>query len=287
MPMSIVGTLDGVPFTFRPTFGLYSDNTPYAKGLPPEGMKIEDIFIFQSSLQDFVTCILYIESNIGRFWQSRLVIPFYPGARQDRGNPEGDVLRTKSFVTSIVDRLYPNFAIGTEVVVFDMHSPVSNPERLVNITPAAIIAANPNFNPTPGYYDLIIAPDKGARERAEEVGAIFHTPVVVAEKVRDLSSGLITSYNIGPGFEGLVYEPNKVLVIDDICDGGATFRILADNLPKSTEKHLWVTHGLFSRGIEHLQHNNGYDHIITTNSVYKERGHHGVTVIDLFPGVEL
>ena len=287
MPMSIVGTLDGAPFTFRPEFGLYSDNTPYAKGLPPEGMEIIDVFIRQSSLQDFVACMLYLDSNVTLFWNARLVIPFYPGARQDRRNVEGDVLRTKSFVTSLVDRVMYHF---TEVVVFDMHSDQSNPDGLVNIRPAEIfrscIQRGIKVNPTPFFYDAVVAPDHGARERAQEVADLYHIPLIVAEKVRDLSTGRIIEYNIDTAYEALAYEPKKILVVDDICDGGATFNILAKSLPADTVRHLFVTHGLFSRGLYELADN--YDRIITTNSVFAEKNTlASLTVIDLFPGVEL
>jgi ribose-phosphate pyrophosphokinase len=277
MTVYLVGSLDGEPITFAPKQGLYSDNTPWMKGYPPKGMQIDDVFIMQSSLQDFVASMMYVRAALNTMTEkTRLVIPFYPGARQDHPSTIGDVLGTKGFVTQWVNELEPFFA---EIVVFDMHSERLNPRRLRNITPAEIIAANPGFNPTPGYYDTIIAPDHGATARAEEVGALFHTPVIVADKIRDLSNGRITHYEIDTSQT----EMKKVLVVDDICDGGATFEILADSLPIGTERHLFVTHGLFSRGTDNLL--SWYDRIITTNSVYRESGHKRISVIDLFPGV--
>lgn len=284
MSIHFSGTLDGVPFVYTPEFGLYPDNTPWAKGLPPKDMHVADIFIFQSSLADFVASMLYLESMLlyRDLNLPRLVIPFYPASRQDRSNIEGDLLQTKGYVSSLIDRISSNFS---EVVTFDMHSNLRNPWGLVNVQPSEIIYGftgrqGGSINPTPGYYDTVIAPDHGARYRAEAVAALYHTPVVVAEKVRDLSTGRITHYAI----DNSVTEMAKVLVIDDICDGGATFEILADSLPYQTEKHLFVTHGLFSRGVGALA--SRYDHIITTNSIRQE-SHHGVQVIDLFPGVDL
>jgi ribose-phosphate pyrophosphokinase len=277
MTVYLVGSLDGEPITFAPKKGLYSDNTPWMKGFPPNDMQIDDVFIMQSSLQDFVADVLYVRATLSVMTENtRLVIPFYPGARQDHPSTIGDTLHTKHFVSRMVNELAPFFS---EIVVFDMHSDRANPDKLRNITPAEIIAANPGFNPTPGYYDTIIAPDHGATARAEEVGAIFHTPVIVADKIRDLSNGRITHYEIDTSQT----EMKKVLVVDDICDGGATFDILAKSLPLTTEKHLFVTHGLFSRGTRDLL--SQYDRIITTNSVYRERGHNRISVIDLFPGV--
>jgi ribose-phosphate pyrophosphokinase len=248
MPISLIGSLNGEPFTFRPEAGLYSDNTPWMKGLPPAEMDIEAVVIRQSNLQDFMACLMYASSfeTEGTTEKPSLVIPFFPGARQDRSNPTGDVLNTKAWMSWLVDDISDHFC---EVLVFDMHSPKNNPKKIVNVTPAQIMVAATNLgiktNPTEGYYDTIIAPDHGARARAEEIGALYHTPVIVADKVRDVSTGYITHYEIDT--TQTVME--KVLVVDDICDGGATFKILAESLPDKAEKHLFVTHGLFSRGI--------------------------------------
>ncbi len=286
MSLTLVGTLDGWTHSYSPEFGLYSDNTPWVKGIPPEGMEIDSIVIRQNSLSDFLASIMYIESIANGGWFDDLVpdlwIPFFPGARQDRSNPTGDVLGTKSYLAHLVADLGQ---FVNDFVVFDLHSDKGfMPKRTVNITAGQIIAGATargiSINPTPGYYDTIIAPDHGAVARAEIVGSLYHTPVLVAEKVRDVSDGRIVSYTLPEPVSAL----NKVLVVDDICDGGATFEILAKSLPATTEKHLFVTHGLFSRGVVHLKHH--YEHIITTNSVYRESGV-GVQVIDLFPGVAL
>jgi ribose-phosphate pyrophosphokinase len=253
------------------------------KGLPPAAMDVEAVVIRQSNLQDFMACLMYAGSvyTEGTELAPSLVIPFYPGARQDRANPTGDVLNTKAWVSDMVDDISGYFS---EVLVFDMHSPKNDPLGLVNVTPAAIMVAASKMgvktNPTEGYYDTIIAPDHGAKERAEEVGAIFHTPVVVADKVRDVTDGRIVNYSI----DTTQTEMKKVLVVDDICDGGMTFKILADSIPVDTEKHLFVTHGIFARNAEAMLLTR-YSNIITTNSVYPEKGNPRITVIDLFEGL--
>jgi ribose-phosphate pyrophosphokinase len=288
MTIHLTGSLNGEPTSFAPTQGLYPDNTPWVKGTPDLDFHVEDIFIRQINLQDFVASLMYVDalSNwYGAIWANRpkprLVIPFFPCARQDRNNFDGgDALNSKAFIMRMLEPYAPLF---DGIWTFDMHSENWNRPFLRNIEPAAIffgaIKQGIMINPTPGYYDTIIAPDKGAIDRAKNVAAIFHTPLVVADKVRDLSTGQITHYEI-PRIDGA----SKVLVIDDICDGGATFELLAKALPVACERHLYVTHGLFSRGTKHLLE--AYDEIITTNSVYRETGKPMITVIDLFPGVE-
>ena len=75
-------------------------------------------------------------------------------------------------------------------------------------------------------------------------------PFLHGEKVRDQLSGKITSYELKGKPEGM-----NVMIVDDICDGGATFVILAKALYEggAKEVNLFVTHGIFSKGLEPLK----------------------------------
>lgn len=81
--------------------------------------------------------------------------------------------------------------------------------------------------------------------------------------------GHITDYKIySNGFD---MTNKKLLVIDDICDGGGTFVLLANELKKHnpTRFSLFVTHGIFSKGVEVL-YDAGYSSVITTDSLFDE-----------------
>jgi ribose-phosphate pyrophosphokinase len=57
-----------------------------------------------------------------------------------------------------------------------------------------------------------------------------------------------------------------VLVVDDLCDGGATFLALADALADVVaDAGLYVSHGVFSKGLDALL--GRYGRIITTDSI--------------------
>jgi phosphoribosylpyrophosphate synthetase len=59
-------------------------------------------------------------------------------------------------------------------------------------------------------------------------------------------------------------------LIDDLCDGGMTFKLIADCLKKEVpnrEKNIVVTHMVNPKGIETLSAN--YDNVTFTNS-YKD-----------------
>lgn len=95
-------------------------------------------------------------------------------------------------------------------------------------------------------YPLLCYPDAGAGEKYD---LIVGLPMIYGEKTRDQLTGTITDYT-------LVASPGgkSVLIVDDICDGGATFVILAKVLFEAGAKevNLFVTHGIFSKGLQPL-----------------------------------
>lgn len=88
---------------------------------------------------------------------------------------------------------------------------------------------------------VIVYPDAGAVRK----NCVDTKTSVYGQKVRD-ENGLITGYELVNAH--LLDENSIVYVVDDICDGGRTFIELAKVLPKVKEKHLRVTHGIFSKG---------------------------------------
>jgi len=71
----------------------------------------------------------------------------------------------------------------------------------------------------------------------------------MVKKTRDQSTGHITDYKLSGEVEG-----KSVLIVDDICDGGMTFKLLAEELMEAGAVHinLYVTHGIFSKGLRTL-----------------------------------
>lgn len=93
-------------------------------------------------------------------------------------------------------------------------------------------------------------PDKGAVTKYTKVyNDLVGDAYIYGEKIRDQLTGNITSYKI----IGEAYGEN-VLIIDDICDGGATFKLLAKDLLAAGANSvvLFVTHGIFSKGVRTL-----------------------------------
>lgn len=200
-----------------------------------------------------------------------LVLPNFPGARQDRRNFDGDVLFSAKYYAKIVN------SVGFESVhTLDPHSDVvpalldrCTVHNVGMILQYAGLQGNSSFF---GDYDYVIAPDAGASKRAGIMAKQLGIPVVQAWKKRDTATGKLTGFGMENVMKG------RVLVVDDMCDGGGTFLGLADVLDSQGHiADLYVTHGLFTQGTEKLRQR--YENIITTNSTGSEKL--GAKVIDV------
>lgn len=199
-------------------------------------------------------------------------LPYIPGARADRGLPFGADVYATFFNGLFLDGVF----------VLDPHSPVA-PDRFLNSEMEG--GAGNNVFEVPFEHIIkkeiqdgasdskrqpyvgVIAPDKGAHERASRAARVMGVPVYTAGKTRDFETGKLTGFHM----EDELPEEGKFLIVDDICDGGGTFLGLAASIEKTNPKvelDLWVTHGVFSQGLVRLSHKFGTIH--TTNSYTDE-----------------
>lgn len=167
-------------------------------------------------------------------------IPYLPAARADRGNPFG----AKVYAALI------NAAGLDEVVAFDPHSPVA-PSLVSNIRivySAQVIADMLRERVAAGEFSAVLAPDAGAVDRASRAAEALGLPLFTATKTRDFDSGKLTNFQVPE-----LPARGKILVVDDICDGGGTFRGLATAAGIGRDRlALWVSHGIFSGQADQL-----------------------------------
>ena len=190
-----------------------------------------------------------------------LVMPYVPYARQDRVCVTGESHSLAVFCKLI------NACEFTSVTVVDPHSHVT--EALlnnVNVITQLNIISNSEFNTyvVKNIRDIVlVSPDAGANKKTFEVSKYFSVNFIRCDKLRDLATGQIK--------ETIVYADDlkgkTCVILDDIIDAGRTFTELAKVLKaKGAEKViLFVTHGIFSAGINTL-FSNGIDEIWTTDS---------------------
>jgi ribose-phosphate pyrophosphokinase len=167
-----------------------------------------------------------------------LKIPYLPYGRQDKSVSNGSTFALYPFAKLL------NTLGFKSVEVFDPHSGVAFQliENLKIVTPVKEVYL------TAGLLgaDTFLYPDKGAKEKYTK---IFDFPFITGKKDRDQSTGKIISLGVEGDCKG-----KRVLIVDDICDGGGTFVGLADVLLMNGAKevNLYVSHGIFSKGTQVL-----------------------------------
>ncbi len=183
--------------------------------------------------------------------KKELVIPYLMGARFDRRMQAGDSVDLK-----VVARLI-NSCGFERVHLFDVHSDVA-----LQLIERSHSHDNRNLVKLYNQPDaVLVCPDAGAAKKADKYSQwnpeIKET--VHCIKDRDLSNGQIKL---------TVLQPERCagrncVIIDDICDGGATFLAIAKQITPKTLT-LIVSHGIFSKGTKELEAH--FTQIITTDS---------------------
>ena len=202
---------------------------------------------------DYVTLAAWADLVHSQGQKAVALIPYLPGARADRGHPFG----AKIYADLI------NMANLDQVICFDPHSPVM-PGLIDNLT--IVHADIPIRNHVQGRsgkngYVGVLCPDEGAVERSERIARALHLPVFYATKHRDFDTGKLSGF-VPPA--DLPAE-GRLLLADDICDGGGTFIGLAEAASLTRDRlTLWVSHGVFS-GNAHLLTEH-FGEIYTTDS---------------------
>jgi ribose-phosphate pyrophosphokinase len=208
---------------------------------------------------------LAASKNDTKVW---LFAAYFPGARQDRS--DGQTPLTKALYWSMFD------LVADRVFTFDMHS---NPGQwgVKNYMLEDLVVSREEGPPNA----YIICPDAGAMERAQRFAAAseIKTPIIQCEKHRDFSTGKFTHFTMPP-LPGV----GDYVIVDDICDGGGTFNLLADEFMKdpcgeASGLGLIVSHGIFSKGIDNIHPR--IDFIMTTDSWYRGGDKYRVDVLPL------
>lgn len=173
--------------------------------------------------------------------QSTLYLPYLPYARQDKYVSNMATFALRSFARLL------NCLDFCKVVILDPHSEWA--VRLIKNSEATYPFGLWLYAEKSTEANILAFPDKGASQKYSSLYPLGKR-FVCGNKERDALTGEITEYQIVGDVKNKI-----VLIVDDICDGGATFVKLAHHLyaEGAKEVHLFVTHGLFSKGIEPLR----------------------------------
>lgn len=223
---------------------------------------------------ELISCAVASLRELG-LEEIHLYTPYIIGARSDRKFEEGGNNYLRDVICPIINSL--NFKT---VTCIDPHSDVLEAcirgfRKEPNNRLLAYFFQDYDSNDEKEY--IFVSPDAGASKKiyklAEQIG--YKGDIVTCSKDRD-KDGKLTK-TIVPNFD----LSKEIIIIDDICDGGATFiniakeiKNLCYNNPISVDGsrrdiydpkiYLVVTHGIFSKGYKELLQY--FDGIYTTNS---------------------
>ena len=255
-----------LPFTHI----LYNTGNKIFKSKAPEFIISGNISIqIKSRLNNFqdlelIICAVKSLQKLG-IKKIHLLTPYFLGSRSDRKFEEGSNNYLKDVICPIVNSLK-----FESVTVLDPHSDVleaclNNFKKFDNFMLFSwfkdLQIKNPSLK-----NSILISPDAGANKKifkvAEQIG--YTGDVITCSKSRD-ENGKLSRVNV-PLRLGL--DKQDLIIIDDICDGGATFINIAKEIKSKSwltgKIYLIVTHGIFSKGFKEL--NQYFDGIYCTNS---------------------
>ncbi len=228
---------------------IFSGGEPHVKITNPEDYRQAPVLIDvrftsgKSPMEELMTAFVLTDAIKHLRGRCRLLLPYVPGARQDRiASGSGTGLTIKVVANMINAMKYD------AVYVLDPHSDVTTAliENSFIIDTWQYLS---QYIEKIGKVDGVIAPDAGASKRYERIFKFINVPVITAGKTRDFATGTLSGFTL-PSLP----SRGSYLIVDDICDGGGTFIGLEEqfrNDPngKTSFLHLWTTHGIYSKGI--------------------------------------
>jgi len=185
----------------------------------------------------------------------RAVVPYLAYSRQDRVTKEGEPVSVRAIMRTLA-------VYYDELYVFDLHNPETLkffPGKAVNMSPARAIAEYFREKLADG---IVLAPDKGARERARAVAEKLGLEFSHFEKER-ISPTEVRMTPVDVDVRG-----KNVLIVDDIISTGGTMIRAANLLREMGAEKVFVaaTHGVFAEGaIERVS--KAVDELAVTNTI--------------------
>lgn len=222
---------------------------------PVEGSPV--ILVQSTHPNDNLVELLLLQDAAREAGASRIisVIPYYGYARQDRAFAPGEAVSSRAVARALA-------TTADMVVTVDPHK-----EEILNFffDGAHSVSAVPEIALRLGQWgvDCVLAPDAGARKRAEAAAAILDVPHDHLDKTR-----------LGPNqirieAKDLDVAGMKVAIVDDMVASGGTMMTAALQLKEQGATHVFAacTHGIFTGGAVPKLLLGGIDRVLATDTV--------------------
>jgi ribose-phosphate pyrophosphokinase len=214
---------------------IFPDKTSQVWKLPDLPSKCTILWEFEEEREiiDFLSVYKLLE-NLDKI--INIEIPYLPYARQDK-----KISNETTFNLSVFEDILG--LINCPISTIDCHG--RSPGNVMSFFPIKEIQ-DAIFE---SQADILIYPDEGATVRYRQ--GLPNYPYVLCEKTRDHLTGDINGVIVRKSALTGYHRP---LIVDDICDGGRTFIEVAKQVaPICPELSLYVTHGIFSKGLAPLR----------------------------------
>ena len=224
---------------------------------------------------ELIICAVKSLENL-EFDHIELYVPYFLGSRSDRQFEEGSNNYLKQVICPIINSLNLK-----KVIVLDPHSDVleaclnnfmkfDNKDLISWVFNQKDVEFKKSGNVDNSVKNtILISPDAGASKKIYKIQEYLLSKhnlkldVITCSKDRDID-GKLTKTTVPLNN---LSDKKDFIIIDDICDGGATFINIAKAIRQQTDYgkiYLIVTHGIFSKGFGELEQY--FDKIYCTNS---------------------
>ena len=221
----------------------------------------EHVIIVQTTYPDNNTVELFLLQNAVEESGAKeisVVIPYFGYARQDSKFQDGEPISAKALANLISLN-------ADQVITVDPHK-----EHILDFfsTSAFSCSAVPELAKylKEKEINMVLAPDKGALERAKQASEIIDCDFDYMEKTR------IDGETIEIKPKKLDANNKNVAIIDDIISTGGTMAKSINQLKKHGAKNVFVacTHGLFAGDAVKKLMNSGCNEIISTDTIQSD-----------------
>lgn len=213
----------------------FPDGEGYVRLLDPVAGK--NVVLAQTTAPDPNLVELLLLQDAAREAGARIVtsvIPYFGYSRQDRAFQAGEGISARAVARAI--------ASGCDkVVCVDIHKDATLSffgAKAVGVSAVPQIAAQLKA----WGVDAVLAPDKGARDRAMAAGKVIGCPVDHLEKTR------LSATEVRMAAKELDVRGRRVAIVDDLIASGSTMVQAAKQLKEQGARAVYAacTHGLFT-----------------------------------------
>jgi len=202
-----------------------------------EDLKGQDVAVVQTTYPDPNLVELFIILDAVREMSPKrvtTVVPYFGYARQDKKFKQGEAISARAFM-KLID------TATNEFVSVDIHAPKILENLTIPYKNVSVMKAFGQFFKDKGV-DLVLAPDKGALDRANVVASVLKCPWDHLEKTR------IDGSTVRMAPKAIDAKGKTVAIVDDIIATGGTIIKATEALKQQGAKKVFAAcaHGLYT-----------------------------------------